>query len=49
MNKTFYFQISNGDDEWESKEYPTKEEAQEAQNELKEQGFIISEIKEIRE
>ena len=49
MNKNFYFQISNGEEEWESKEYPTKEEAEQAMAEAKDEGYITSDLSEVRE
>lgn len=48
MNKLFVFQYSNGDDEWTSKEYSLKEEAEVSRQELKDEGYDCGEIEELR-
>lgn len=48
MNKQFYFQITNGEDEWESPYFPTKEEAEEAYEAAKDMGYEVGEIMEER-
>ena len=49
MDKRFYFEYADGmDGDYESPDYPTREEAENAKNELEEQGYRVGEIKEIR-
>ncbi len=47
MNKLFTFQYTNGQEEYEA-EYPTREEAEIGLKELKDYGFEVSNINEIR-
>ena len=48
MTKQFYFQITNGEDEWVNY-YPTREEAEEAKEVTKDFGYEVGEIMEERE
>ncbi len=50
MNKKFIFQYMDGnEEEYESKEYPTFEEAALALKELEDEGYKVSGITELRE